>query len=227
MRQYQVPVEGQGDTRTPSKLLLFPLFHPLPSILLFMRVIAGSAGSIRFQAIPRGVRPTTARIREAIFSSLGDAVIGARVLDLFAGVGTLGIEALSRGAASAVLVEHAERCSKCIRHNLMRTRLSAVVQTVDVFRFINFHTECDSFDLVFADPPYARSTMDGQDPASRLCGSRSLIQAISPPGIFVLEAFRKFHLPKNCSWTPLKEKSLNGTAILFLTRSNDLEPISL
>jgi len=184
-----------------------------------MRVIAGLAGSIRFQAVPRGVRPTTDRVRGAIFSSLGRTVVGARVLDLFAGVGTLGIEALSRGASSAVLVEHAKHCSKCIRCNLTKAKLSAVVRTVDVFRFINFHTELDSFDLIFADPPYAGNTMGKEDLASQLCNSQPLIQAISPQGIFVLEVFRKFHLPKSCSWIPLKEKHLNGTSILFLTKA--------
>jgi 16S rRNA (guanine966-N2)-methyltransferase len=183
-----------------------------------MRVIAGSAGSIRFRAVPRGVRPTTDRVRGAIFSSLGKTVVGARVLDLFAGVGTLGIEALSRGATSAVLVERTMHCSKCIRRNLIRTKLSAVIQTVDAFRFINFRTESNSFDLIFADPPYARCAIDEKDLASQLCNSQSLVQAISPRGIFVLEAFREFHLPKNCSWVLLQEKRLNETAIFFLTK---------
>ncbi|MGZ5003496.1 MAG: RsmD family RNA methyltransferase, partial [Chthoniobacterales bacterium] len=70
-----------------------------------MRVIAGSAGGIRLQVPETDVRPTMDRVKAAIFSSLGDRVVNARVLDLFAGTGALGIEALSRGAASAVFVE--------------------------------------------------------------------------------------------------------------------------
>ena len=70
-----------------------------------MRVIAGSAGGVRLAVPKRGVRPTMDRVKAAIFSSLGEAIIGARVLDLFAGTGALGIEALSRGAASAIFVE--------------------------------------------------------------------------------------------------------------------------
>src|SRR5438034_721859 len=66
-----------------------------------MRVIAGSAGGVRLAVPKRGVRPTMDRVKAAIFSSLGDTIIGARVLDLFAGSGALGIEALSRGAASS------------------------------------------------------------------------------------------------------------------------------
>ena len=70
-----------------------------------MRVIAGSAGGVRLAVPKRGVRPTMDRVKAAIFSSLGDAIVGARVLDLFAGTGALGIEALSRGASSAVFVD--------------------------------------------------------------------------------------------------------------------------
>ena len=70
-----------------------------------MRVIAGSAGGIRLEAPKTGIRPTMDRVKAAIFSSLGERVIRARVLDLFAGAGGLGIEALSRGAASATFVE--------------------------------------------------------------------------------------------------------------------------
>ena len=70
-----------------------------------MRVIAGSAGGIRLAVPKQGVRPTMDRVKAAIFSSLGDAMVGARVLDLFAGSGALGIEALSRGAFSVVFVE--------------------------------------------------------------------------------------------------------------------------
>src|SRR6185437_8612118 len=104
------------------------------------------------------VRPTTDRVRGAIFSSLGRTVVGARVLDLFAGVGTLGIEALSRGASSAVLVEHAKHCSKCIRCNLTKAKLSSFVLNVDFFLFINYHRELYNFDQHYADPPHAGNT---------------------------------------------------------------------
>jgi len=74
-----------------------------------MRVVAGSAGGVRLAVPKRGVRPTMDRVKAAIFSSLGDAIVGARVLDLFAGTGALGIEALSRGASSAVFVEESRQ----------------------------------------------------------------------------------------------------------------------
>ncbi|PYL22784.1 MAG: hypothetical protein DMF44_09955 [Verrucomicrobia bacterium] len=77
-----------------------------------MRVIAGNAGGVRLAVPKRGVRPTMDRVKAAIFSSLGEAIIGARVLDLFAGSGALGIEALSRGAASAMFVDF---CGSALR----------------------------------------------------------------------------------------------------------------
>src|SRR5436189_62791 len=86
-----------------------------------MRVIAGSAGGIGLEVPKRGVRPTMDRVKAAIFSSLGDAVIGARVLDLFAGSGALGIEALSRGAAAVVFVESDRQTAEIIERNLART----------------------------------------------------------------------------------------------------------
>ena len=92
-----------------------------------MRVIAGTAGGIRLDVPKRDVRPTMDRVKGAIFSSLGDAVIGAHVLDLFAGTGALGIEALSRGAASARFVDHDRRAVAAIEANLARTKFTGRV----------------------------------------------------------------------------------------------------
>src|SRR5438094_6306407 len=101
-----------------------------------MRVIAGRAGGVRLTSPKSGVRPTMDRVKAAIFSSLGEMVPGARVLDLFAGSGALGIEALSRGSASAVFVESDRRAVEAIQNNLARTRLDGVVRRSDVFDFL-------------------------------------------------------------------------------------------
>src|SRR5947207_3503457 len=101
-----------------------------------MRVIAGSAGGIGLEVPKRGVRPTMDRVKAAIFSSLGDAVIGARVLDLFAGSGALGIEALSRGASFATFVEQDRQSIGIIESNLTKTKLSGRVREQDVFTFL-------------------------------------------------------------------------------------------
>src|SRR5205085_2180739 len=92
-----------------------------------MRVIAGSAGGLPLQSPRTELRPTMDRVKAAIFSMLGEAVKGARVLDLFAGTGSLGIEALSRGSASATFIENDARAVAAIEKNLQRTRLRGTV----------------------------------------------------------------------------------------------------
>src|SRR5438045_7520782 len=98
-----------------------------------MRVIAGRAGGIRLDAPRHGVRPTMDRVKAAIFSSLGEQVIGARVLDLFAGSGALGIEALSRGASSVLFVDEDRSAVTIIEKNLVKTKLTGRTRQQDVF----------------------------------------------------------------------------------------------
>src|SRR6266540_1340496 len=109
-----------------------------------MRVIAGRAG---------GVRPTMYRVKAAIFSSLGEMVIAVRVLDLFAGTGALGIEALSRGADSAVFVEEDRQSIAAIKKNLAKARCKGRVRQQDVFSFLK-NAGAEKFRIIFADPPY-------------------------------------------------------------------------
>jgi 16S rRNA (guanine966-N2)-methyltransferase len=131
-----------------------------------MRVIAGSAKGIRLARVPAGVRPVSDRAREGLFSSLGAWVPGAKVLDLFAGTGALGIEALSRGAERATFVERARPALGTLRENLARTKLvdRAEVVAADVGGFlISDGGPGARFDLVLADPPYdlAAEQVDG------------------------------------------------------------------
>ncbi|HEY0790187.1 MAG TPA: RsmD family RNA methyltransferase, partial [Chthoniobacterales bacterium] len=121
-----------------------------------MRVIAGSAGGIRLQLPAHDLRPTMDRVREAVFSSLGDRVPGAAVLDLFAGSGAFGIEALSRGAQSADLVDSHRAAITAIRANLARAKVHGQAHQTDVFRFLE--RAAGLYDLVFADPPYVKGT---------------------------------------------------------------------
>jgi 16S rRNA (guanine966-N2)-methyltransferase len=117
-----------------------------------VRVVAGAFKGRRLVA-PRGsrTRPTADRVREALFSMLGD-VSGARVLDLYAGSGALGIEALSRGAESAVFVERDRGALEALRGNLEAIGADAEVRRQDVARFLARPE--GTFDLVFCDPPY-------------------------------------------------------------------------
>ena len=125
-----------------------------------MRVIAGEARGLHLSAPSPAIRPTMDRVREAIFSSLGEVVAGARVLDLFAGSGALGIEALSRGALSALFVDVNPRCAACVRENLRRAKLDGSVQVMDALKFVELYAEPGDYDLVFADPPYGKSAVD-------------------------------------------------------------------
>jgi 16S rRNA (guanine966-N2)-methyltransferase len=119
-----------------------------------MRVIAGSARGTRLGPVPAGTRPLSDRAREGLFSSLGDRVVGARVLDLYAGTGAAGIEALSRGAGEATFVDRAPAATATIRANLERTKLAdrATVVRADVTRYL--HRPPRAFDLAVLDPPY-------------------------------------------------------------------------
>lgn len=120
-----------------------------------MRVIAGRAKGRRLKSPPGpGVRPMTDRVREAVFSSLAAEVPGARVLDLYAGTGSLGLEALSRGAASAVFVERDRSVLETLRSNIDRVGLGGRASGSAAERFLAGASPRDAYDLVFFDPPY-------------------------------------------------------------------------
>ena len=123
-----------------------------------MRVIGGAARGRRLK-VPKGqaVRPTAARVKESLFNILPHDFSGLRVLDLFAGSGNVSIEALSRGAVRAVLIDESSRASAVIRDNLNRLGLSerAQVWTAPVFRSLRKLAKSgEVFDLIFLDPPY-------------------------------------------------------------------------
>ncbi len=128
------------------------------------RVVAGALGGRRLE-VPRGrtVRPTSDRVREALFSTLGDRVVGATVLDLFAGTGALGIEALSRGAAHVTFVERDAVVARVLRRNLETLELVADVRVVPAARFVDELADASDvpvFDLVLCDPPYRVAASD-------------------------------------------------------------------
>jgi len=124
-------------------------------------VVAGAARGIRLLAPGQGTRPLADRVKEAAFGILAPDLADARFLDLFAGSGAAGIEALSRGAAAAVLVEHDAGAIRTIGENLRRTGLAdrATVVRMDVLRYLGRLEEPppDPFDVAFVDPPYAET----------------------------------------------------------------------
>jgi 16S rRNA (guanine966-N2)-methyltransferase len=131
-----------------------------------LRVVAGAFKGRHLRA-PRGTRtrPTADRVREALFSILGD-VAGARVLDLYAGSGALGIEALSRGAASATFVDNDPRALAAIRQNLEAVGAEAEVRRRDALRFLA--AAGGRYDLVLIDPPYDSAARIAEPLAERL-----------------------------------------------------------
>jgi len=183
-----------------------------------MRVIAGSADGIRLTVPKSGVRPTMDRVKAAIFSSLGEAVIGARVLDLFAGSGALGIEALSRGAASAIFVEDERQSTQAIEKNLAKTNLKARVRQQDVFDFLGQRSNPEKFEIIFADPPYEKF-QHGKSYTEKLLNNEDLPQLLESDGIFVLEKWPGEDLPESQFWRVVRQKAYGATEVLFLTRS--------
>ena len=183
-----------------------------------MRVIAGSAGGVRL-AVPKwGVRPTMDRVKAAIFSSLGDAIVGARVLDLFAGTGALGIEALSRGAASVVFVEEDRQSLDLIEKNLAKTKLKGRVRNQDVFDFLRQTSCSDKFQIIFADPPYEK-TRHGESHTEKLLKNKNLPELLEPKGIFVFEKRPSEGVPEKQLWRVIRQKTYGATEVLFLSKS--------
>ncbi|HEY2143358.1 MAG TPA: 16S rRNA (guanine(966)-N(2))-methyltransferase RsmD [Candidatus Udaeobacter sp.] len=181
-----------------------------------MRVIAGSAGGIRLAVPKNDVRPTMDRVKAAIFSSLGDAVIGARVLDLFAGSGALGIEALSRGASGVVFVEQDRQSVKTIRVNLGKTKLTGCVRQQDVFDFLQHASMPETFQIIFADPPY-ETTNYSERYTEKILTNHTLPELLDRGGVFVLEKRPGELLPETKYWRVVRQKRYGAAETLFLS----------
>jgi len=188
-----------------------------------MRVVSGIAGGIPLIAPKTDLRPTMDRVKGAMFDSLGEAIVGSRVLDLFAGSGALGIEALSRGAVAATLVEKDARAVESIRFNLTKTRLEgAVVETLDIFSFLHKRAVAGGYDIILADPPYAKRPGE-RDFGVELLSDPALAQALAPGGMFVLEKLPGAPLPKKTGWELLRERRYGATEVAYLRRISSAE----
>ena len=150
-----------------------------------MRIIAGKAGRIAIK-VPKAVtRPTTDFVRQAVFSILGERVEDARVLDLFSGSGALGLEALSRGAASCVFVDEHRAAEKILLENLAKSRLEGGRPVkADVHAWVT--RDVGSYDLIFADPPYAKYPTD-RDHLKELFTKGALADRLAEDGLLIAE----------------------------------------
>ena len=182
-----------------------------------MRVIAGSAGGIQLEVPRTGVRPTMDRVKAAIFSSLGELVPGARVLDLFAGTGALGIEALSRGAASALFVEDNAAAVSAIERNLARTKFQGRIRKQDVFAFLRSTHSPEPFRIIFADPPYEK-TKSGEAFTQLLLANAELAEMLEPSGVFVLEKRPNETVDSTALWEVTRARRYGATEVVFLER---------
>jgi len=181
-----------------------------------MRIIAGKAGRTRLD-VPRGVtRPTTDRVREALFSIIGERVNKERVLDLFAGSGALGLEALSRGAEHAVFVERSVEACRTIEGNLERADLGSVatIRRMSAESFLKraLLENAKPYGLILADPPYRK---DGIVPLLRSEGLRGVLEI---GGWLILEMAVEDDPEPGPDWAVVEDRRYGGTKIMILTQ---------
>jgi len=180
-----------------------------------MRVIAGSAKGIPLQAVPGGgTRPISDRVKEALFSILGDSIVDACVLDLFAGTGGVGIEALSRGAEQAAFVDKNPRAIATIRANLQRARLEgrACLVRADVFKYLGGQPK--PFDLIYIAPPQYLSLW-----SKTLLALESHPGWLHPGGIAIAQIFPKEMEPLNLTTLHLSDQRHYGSTLLCFYES--------
>jgi len=180
------------------------------------RIIAGAAGSLTLAVPDAGTRPTSDRVRESLFGALdaSDRIRGAAVLDLYAGSGALGLEAVSRGASSADLVEKAPRAATIAERNaraVLRAVPGAAVRVHRAAVDAYLRSSSRSFDLVFVDPPY---DLDGAALATAL---ELLTARLSPEGLVVVErATRSGRPPLPAGCTLIREKKYGDTTMWWI-----------
>ena len=170
-----------------------------------MRVIAGSARGVRLSALPgrEVTRPTVDRVKEGMFSAVQFLLPGAQVLDLFAGSGQLGIEALSRGAQHCVFVDESKAAVRVIRQNLQAAQLLARAQVVNG-PAQGFLCSCaQQFDLILLDPPYRQGTVAALLP--------QLARVLAPGGAVLCETEQGALLPQQPEGLVLKKEYRYGT----------------
>lgn len=186
-----------------------------------MRVISGTAKGIILEA-PRGslVRPTLDRVKETIFNVIAKAVNGANALDLFAGTGQLGIEALSRGADACVFVEKSAPVVKILKSNLEKTSLAgnAHILKCDVFEALNiFASGKNKFDIVFADPPYAGDFFK----KTNLLKSGLLCDIMTGNSLFIIEHIKKLAIDAGRGFELKRELDFGQTGVSILKRKHN------
>ena len=186
-----------------------------------MRLTGGEYSGRLLKVPADGTRPTQDKVRAAIFSSLAATVPGARVLDLFAGTGALGLEAWSRGAAWIEWVESGKNALRVLRGNVAALGVPAEagrVLAADVFRLLAAPCAGTPFDLALADPPYAEALDKGWQ--AQLAGSLARNGWVRPGGVFVFETEGKAPPPTLPDWRLARDKTYGSTRVLIWVRAD-------
>lgn len=180
-----------------------------------MRIIAGKAGRTAIKVPSAVARPTTDFVRQALFSILAERVEHARVLDLFAGSGALGLEALSRGAASCTFVDEHRQATVVIGENLKKARLEGGhAIKADVVSFLK--RDAATYELIFADPPYWKHYGD-KDHVLGLLNSGLLPPRLAPDGWFIVEISSRQDSPICDHFQLVARREYGSSAVLIYT----------
>ena len=191
-----------------------------------MRITGGMAGG-RILKVPKGldVRPTPDLVKQAVFNSLGERVLSARVLELFAGTGALTLEGLSRGAASGVCVEKSSRHAAVMRQNIAASGLAnrpLEVRVQDVFPAIRQLAAARAqFELILADPPYGPKNIGKRSEsfAQQLLDDPTLPLLLAEGGLFVLGHTKRDTLELTSAWRERKLMKHGDTVMRFFERN--------
>lgn len=187
-----------------------------------MRITGGKAVRRRLKT-PKGldVRPTPDLVKQAVFNSLGPRVVGARVLELFAGTGALSLECLSRGAASALCIEKSPRHAEVLRQNVLTAGFAPndlQVRVQDVFTALGQLAAAGGiFDLILADPPYGEKNVGRRSTsfAQRLLDDGHLPRVLAPGGLFVLGHTKRDTLSIPGTWRECKSLKHGDSLMRF------------
>ena len=178
--------------------------------------ITGGIHRGRILKVPEGleVRPTQDRVREALFNILMHDIAGARFLDLFAGSGAVGLEALSRGAASAAFVELNARHISFIRANAAMLKIAPQIVQADAYRYIADFAGAP-FDIVYADPPYALGEEQGFLGMAATLAERHVVR---PGGLFIAETMSRATLGETPGWDLCRDREYGKSRLLVWKR---------